>query len=97
MSKERRELPSELEPIRAYIESIKPWDEPLEEILADTTRVQINAPRALIACEFKGFVFMLAKAVRLKKVRVVKGPYVKVAFDRRTIKQPRGPRVVERP
>lgn len=70
MTRERRDLPASLEPIRDYIESIKPWDEPLEEILADTTKVQVNAPRALMACEFKGFIFWLAAAVKAGKVAV---------------------------
>lgn len=64
-------LPKEVEPLRAWLEEIKPFSESIEEILGDETDVLINGPRALVAIEFQAFVSMLATAVRLGKVILV--------------------------
>jgi hypothetical protein len=66
-----RDLPPELEPVRDYLEGLKPFDESLESILGDQTQVTINAPRALIVVAFKSFVFSLAQGVRDGRVKLV--------------------------
>jgi hypothetical protein len=54
-----RKLPVDLEPFRHYIERYT-FGAPVEEWLNDTTLVEINAPRALIACNVKGMVTILS-------------------------------------
>lgn len=61
----------ELEPWRDLIEEMAPFGETPEQVMEDDTKIQINAPRAMLAACFKAKVSML---LQLKSKGLLKEP-----------------------